>query len=174
MIRIASVLIALLLAQPLQAAQDSESFRTLYEQEWAFRLKEFPLLASGVGVHNYDDRLGRVSPADQQRRHAFWQDIRARLDMISCDRLERSECIDYRIFKRQVEAAITDYEIRAYLIPFNSDWGFYMAWTRLPDDTEFAGEQDYRNYLARLAELPAVMDEYIGLMREGLRTGMTQ
>jgi uncharacterized protein (DUF885 family) len=127
-----------------------------------------------VGVHDYDDRLGRVSPADQQRRHAFWKDIRARLDEISCDRLERGECIDYRIFKRQVDAAITDYEIRAYLIPFNSDWGFYMAWTRLPDDTEFAKEQDYRNYLARLAELPAVMDEYIELMREGLRTGMTQ
>jgi uncharacterized protein (DUF885 family) len=168
----------LLLSSPLLAATDdtadSEAFKALYEKEWAFRLKEFPTLASGVGVHDYDDRLAHVSQADQQRRYDFWKTVRLELDDISCDRLDRTGCINYRIFKRQVDAAIADYEIRGYLIPFNSDWGFYMAWSRLPQETDFVKAADYRNYLARLSEIPVVMDEYIALMREGLKTGMTQ
>ena len=156
------------------AESDSEAFKELYEKEWAFRLKEFPTLASRVGIHDYDDRLTHVSIEDQQRRYAFWKDIRSALEQISCACLDRTECINYRIFKRQMDNAIAEFEINGYLIPFNSDWGFYMAWSRLPQETDFLELKDYQNYLSRLSEIPVVMDEYIELMREGLRTGMTQ
>jgi len=174
MIRTTTLLLALAAAAPLAAAPDSEAFRALYEKEWDFRLREFPMLASGVGVRDYDNRLSHVAFDDQQRRYEFWKGIHAELDGISCDRLERTECINYRIFTRQVDSAIADFEVRAYLVPFNSDWGFYMSWSRLPDETDFVRLDDYRNYLARLADIPLVMNEYIELMREGLRTGMTQ
>jgi uncharacterized protein (DUF885 family) len=78
------------------------------------------------------------------------------------------------MFGRQIHQFLADYETRAYLIPFNSDWGFYLSWNRWGEDTDFDSIDDYRNYLSRLEALPTVMDEYIALMREGLRTGMTQ
>ncbi len=165
---------ALVVATPLFAGQDSEAFREIYEKEWAFRLQEFPMLATDVGVHDYDDRLAHVAPADQERRNAFWKGIRAELEAVSCERLERTECINFRIFRRQMDQALEDHATRAYLVPFNSDWGFYMAWGRLPQETDFTGLKSYANYLSRLEEIPAVMDEYIGLMREGIETGMTQ
>jgi len=156
------------------AAEDSERFRGIYEKEWAFRLREFPLFASYVGVHDYDAMLGRVSEADQARRHAFWKSIRAELDDISCARLDHEDCINYRVFVQQIDNFVAGYETRAHLLTFNSDGGFYMEWGRLPEDTRFSTVQDYRNYLARLHELPEVMDEYIALMRQGLEIGMTQ
>ena len=159
---------------PVLAAGDGERFRDIYEREWAFRLREFPMFASYVGVHDYDDRLGRVSEADQARRHAFWKGIRAELDDVSCARLEREDCINYRIFVQQIDNFIAEYETRAYLLTFNSDWGFFMGWARMPRDTRFTSVEDYRNYLGRLHELPEVMDQYIALMRRGLETGMTQ
>ena len=159
---------------PVSADGDSERFREIYEREWAFRLREFPMFASYVGVHDYDDRLGRVSETDQARRHAFWKAIRAELDDISCVRLGTEDCINYRIFVQQMDNFIAAYETRAYLLTFNSDWGFFMEWARLPEDTRFGGVEDYRNYLARLHQLPDVMDEYITLMRQGLESGMTQ
>lgn len=159
---------------PVLAAADSERFREIYEAEWQFRLQEFPLFATWVGEHGFDDRMGRVSEADQARRHAYWQGVRTRLDSISCDRLEREDCINYRIFVQQMDNFIAAYETRAYLLTFNSDSGFYSDWLRLPEDTNFSSLEDYRNYLSRLRELPAVMDDYIALMRTGLETGMTQ
>jgi uncharacterized protein (DUF885 family) len=172
--RLFIIIPALLGFSLLHASTDSEAFKQLYEKEWAFRLAEFPGLASSVGVHDYDHRLSHVSKSDQQRRYSFWKEIRASLDSISCERLDRNDCINYRMFKRQMDNAIAGFEINDYLIPFSSDWGFYMSWARLPQETDFDGLKDYQNYLARLAELPVVMDEYIDLMREGLKTGMTQ
>ena len=174
--RFLSVLLALSACLPATAlaAEDSERFRGIYEKEWAFRLREFPLFASYVGVHDYDALLGRVSEADQARRHAFWKSIRAELDDISCARLDHEDCINYRVFVQQIDNFIAGYETRAHLLTFNSDGGFYMEWGRLPEDARFSTVQDYRNYLARLHELPEVMDEYIALMRQGLEIGMTQ
>jgi uncharacterized protein (DUF885 family) len=127
-----------------------------------------------VGVHDYNDRMGHVSEQDQARRHAFWKDVRVQLDAISCERLPRDECINYRIFVAQMDNFIAAYETHSYLIPFNSDSGFYMDWGRLPEETEFSNAGDYRDYLARLHELPAIMDEYIALMRRGVEQGFTQ
>jgi uncharacterized protein (DUF885 family) len=156
------------------AATDSERFRAVYEKEWAFRLREFPAFASYVGVQDYNDRMGHVAEEDQARRHAFWKGIRTELDDISCERLDREGCINYRVFVAQVDNFIAAYETKSYLLAFNSDWGFYMEWARLPEDTEFSDAGDYRDYLARLHQLPAVMDEYIALMRRGIETGFTQ
>jgi uncharacterized protein (DUF885 family) len=162
------------LSQNALGAADSERFRELHEREWAFRLQEFPLFASSVGVDDYPDRLGHVNEEAQARRYGYWQEIRKELRDISCQRLTRSECIDYRIFTRQVDHFLAAYETRSYLIPFNSDWGFYMEWGRLPAETGFSALQDYRDYLGRLQQLPVIMDEYISLMRTGLELGMSQ
>ena len=159
---------------PLWAAPDSERFREIYEKEWEFRMKEFPLFASYAGVQGHADRMGHVSEEDQARRHAYWKGARSELDSISCDRLDREECTNYRIFLKQMDNFLAGYETRSYLIPFNSDWGFYMEWGRLPEETDFGSVEDYRDYLNRLHQLPVVMDEYIALMRRGLKLGITQ
>lgn len=156
------------------AAQDSEAFREIYTQEWAFRTQEYPGLAQQDGDREPVRQMTRVSEADQERRYRYWKSIRERLEGISCDRLTREECINYRIFVAQMDDNIADYETRAYLIPFTSDWAFWVGWSRMADDSNFAAEDDYSAYLSRLSELPLVMDEYIVLMRTGLEIGMTQ
>jgi uncharacterized protein (DUF885 family) len=156
------------------AGDDSDKFRALYEKEWNFRLNEFPSLARRNGATETSQPISHVSEKDQLRRYEFHKQIKLELATISCDRLEREECINYRMFERQLHQFLADYDTRAYLIPFNSDWGFYLSWVRWGEETDFNSEGDYRQYLERLEALPEVMDEYIVLMREGLRIGMTQ
>jgi uncharacterized protein (DUF885 family) len=156
------------------AAEDSEVFQALLQRDWDFRISEFPSLARDNGVEGHADRIAHVSEKDQLRRYQFWKQVKLELAAISCENLEREECINYRIFERQIHQFLANYETRGYLIPFTSDWGFYMSWNRWGEETDFNSIDDYRNYLSRLKELPVVMDEYITLMRAGLRTGMTQ
>jgi len=146
----------------------------IFAREWAFRLKEFPTMASSVGIHDYDHRLGHFSAADELRRYEFWQSVKQELADIECENLSRPNCINFKIFSRQIDRYIINYDFHSYQIPFNSDWGFYIGWAQLPTDTEFSTDQDYVNYLSRLRELPQVMDEYIEVMRMGLKSGMTQ
>jgi len=172
-----NLLIALVLlafAGPATAAGDSERFREIYEKEWAFRLQQFPTFASSVGVHDYADQLGDVSEEAHLRRYEFWKGVRAQLAEISCQRLDRKDCINYRVYVKQIDNYLAEYETRSYLIPFNSDSGFYVSLAMLPQDTDFSNRDDYRNYLARLHRLPRLMDQYIALMRKGLELGITQ
>jgi uncharacterized protein (DUF885 family) len=167
-------LLLALSAAPVLAAEDSAEFQALIEKEWAFRTREYP----GLGQRGSDaapvDRLTRVSEADQKRRYEFWKGIRAELDALSCEGLDREECINFRIFSSQMDQFIDDYETRAYLIPFNSDWSFWAGWARMAEPSSFTRLEDYEAYLSRLSELPLVMDEYLALMRRGLEEGMTQ
>lgn len=158
----------------LSAADDSAAFRQVYEQEWAFRLKEFPTMASATGNNEYADQLGRVSEADQKRRYEYWGQVQQQLSTLSCDRLSHEDCINLRLYRKQISDFRADYETRAYLIPFNSDWGFYMEWGRLPSDTQFSNAKDFDDYLSRLQQISPVMDEYITLMRTGIQLGITQ
>lgn len=158
----------------LYAAEDSDAFRQLVDREWQFRLNEFPGLARQNGDKTKAGEITHVSEKDQLRRYEYWKQVKLELAAISCDKLEREECINYRIFERQIHNFLADYQTKAYLIPFNSDWGFYLSWNRWGDDKDIVTAQDYRDYLSRLEALPGVMDEYIALMREGLETGMTQ
>ena len=171
-----SLALALMLAHPAAyaASVDGEHFRQIYENEWAVRLREFPLLASRAGEHAYDGELGHVSERDQLRRYRFWEKVHQQLEEISCERLSREECINYRLFSNQIENLLARYQTRAYLIPFTSDEGFFFEWARLPETTDFSGLPDFHNYLSRLQQMGPVMDEYIELMRIGLQLGFTQ
>ncbi len=167
-------LMALLLAFNTNAGDDSDAFQALIKKEWDFRLTEFPSLARNNGVKDNAGQITHVSEKDQLRRYEFWKQIQIELAAIYCDRLGREECINYRMFGRQIHQFLADYETRAYLIPFNADSGFFLSWNRWGSSTDFESVEDYRNYISRLKALPAVMDEYIALMREGLKTGMSQ
>jgi uncharacterized protein (DUF885 family) len=172
---IAPLAVALLTVwAPMTPADDDAALEALMAREWAFRQREFPLLASDSGNHEYDDRLAGVSEDDQRRRYEFWKSVRLEMDALDCERLDRMACINLRMFRRQIDQFVAHYEIRAYLIPFTSDWSFFIDWTRLPETTEFKSADDYANYISRLERIPRAMDQHIDLMRTGIETGMTQ
>ncbi len=173
---ILALVLALALFAPASAwaQDDGETFRQIYEKEWDFRLAEFPGMAAWVGLDKYNDRLGHVSEPHQLRRRDYWRGILAETDALSCERMSHQDCINLRIYRRQIQGFITDVETRAYLLAFNSDWGFYLGWARLAENTAFVDAQDYRDYIAKISMIPEIMDEYIGLMRRGLEIGFTQ
>ena len=125
-----AVLLTLSLSFSAQVGEHSEAFQALVERDWVFRLKEFPALARRNGHKENAGEITHVSEKDQLRRYEFWKQVKQELDAIECGKLERTECINYRIFGRQVHHFIASYETKAYLIPFNSDSGFYLAWSR--------------------------------------------
>ncbi|MEM7706096.1 MAG: DUF885 domain-containing protein [Pseudomonadota bacterium] len=157
-----------------QARPAAERFRELYEAEWEFRLTESPLLASWVGDKRFNNRLARQTPVDIQRRHRYWQGVLKQLEEIDRAELDREGQVNYAIFERQIRSFVDGVDNLGYLMPFNSDSGFYSSLARLPKTTAFATPADYNNYLDRLALVPAVVDDNIALMKEGLRVGMTQ
>ena len=73
------VAVGVLAAQACGASDAKAELDRLFADERAFTWREDPLAATYDGVHDYDDRLPRVTPADQARRLETDRDFIERL-----------------------------------------------------------------------------------------------
>jgi len=150
-----------------------ERFARLAADEWAWRLGQFPQLATSVGETAYDDRLERVDAASRAARLARWRATREALAAIPVDAMSPGARIDRAVYENQLHGLIAVIESHADLMPLNSDSSFYAPLVDLCDAQPLADAADYRRFLARLADIPRFFDEHVALMREGLATGYT-
>jgi uncharacterized protein (DUF885 family) len=151
----------------------STNLRELFDEAWARGLKENPLAATAFGIHEYDDRLPSVTPEDLARRAHANREFLGRLLAIDRAQLDAGDRVSYDMFERQLRDEIESYALRGYLIPLTAEWGFHLEFARLPFDVPLQTTQHYENYVARLRAFPRYVDQYIGLLREGIQTGMT-
>jgi len=161
---------------PLAAASSTDAkarLHDLFDREWKWSLAESPQFATSVGVHDYDDRLGSVSAADEARRAGELKKFAAELAAIPKTELSNVDRINAEIFGRQLEDGIESARFREYEIPLSADWGFHTSLTRLPEEMPFQTIHDYENYIARLNAIPRYVDDEIGVMKDGLARGMT-
>lgn len=156
-----------------QAQTADERFTTLWQQEWAWRLQQLPLMATSVGVHRYDDRLDDVGVAAQTARAKHWRAVLADLARIDPAELSAAQRVNYRIYQAQLEGLAGDIELDGYLMPMNSDSAFYSELASLPRMHPFRDERDVQNYLNRLRALPAYFEQNIELLRRGLKRGVS-
>jgi uncharacterized protein (DUF885 family) len=148
-------------------------FARLAADEWAWRLGEFPQLATSVGETAHDDRLERVDAASRAARLARWRATREALAAIPVDAMSPAARIDRAVYENQLHGLVAAIESHADLMPLNSDSSFYGPLVDLCDAQPLGNTTDYRRFLARLADIPRFMREHMALMREGLATGYT-
>ena len=146
-------------------------FAQLAADEWAWRLGQFPQLATSVGDPSHDDRLERVDAASRAARLARWRATRDALAAIPVDAMSAAARVDRAVYENQLHGLIAAIESHADLMPLNSDSSFYGPLADLGDAQPLRDGADYRRLLARLADVPRFMREHIALMREGLATG---
>jgi uncharacterized protein (DUF885 family) len=158
------------LAQTPQSTSADVRLRALYTAEWTWRQKEMARRSDAPGDAGADDHFPRVDAASQNARLAYWTRALATLDSIPFAELSPEERINAQVFRTAIRALANDMRFRTYETPFNSDSFF---WTEFTPRQGFATADIYRNYLARLRDVPRYCDEHIVNMRAGLARGFT-
>lgn len=158
---------------PANGEEGRQALQALFDREWEWRLQDWPLLASSIGDHRYDDRLPDVSPEAFAARRRQTDGFLAELDRIDRTGLSGSDRIDYDMFKAQLEDRRDAWRFDEALMPLNADSGFHTEFALMPKQMLFGSADDYRKYLARLEAFSAYMDGQIALMREGVKKGIT-
>ena len=147
-------------------------FQAIYEKEWAWR-------QSGGGEANEDEdgpanatRLADVGPEAQQARLKVWDDVLAQLKAIDPATLSADNQVNYAIYQYQVQNLADEVRQRTYEMPFNSDSSF---WSNLGfmARREMKTAQDFRNYIARLNDVPRYFEQQTANMRAGLARGFS-
>jgi len=145
----------------------------ILKKDWDTRIKESPLFATSVGVHDYNHLLSSVTFEDQQRRNAYNQALLEEINAIDSANLEKSEWVSYQLFKYQLENRLADFKFKGYLVPIQADGGFHTGFARLPYKVPLKTENDYDNYIKRLLAYPEYVNQHIELMRQGIEEGIT-
>ena len=155
------------------AAGPGEALQQLFDDERAFVYRADPLTASFEGVHDYDDRLPTVTPAEQERRLLADEGFRQRLRTIDRASLSARDQVSYDLFDFMVTQRIALARHREWRAPLNSDSGFHADILMMNEITRLRTTSDYERYVARLNAVPRYFDENIANMRIGMQEGFT-
>jgi uncharacterized protein (DUF885 family) len=169
-----ALLIALLAtSMPAGAHDATTTLHRLFADEWAQRLRDDPLVATAVGVHDYDDRLPAATPADYARQERQDQRFLQRLATISRAKLSASEQLNYDLFDYELRDRVALARFRDWRMPLTSDSGFHTEVLRMADGVAMLQVADVEHYIARLNAVPAHFDQQIANLRQGIADGAT-
>ncbi len=143
----------------------------LFADERAFTWREDPLQATNDGIHDYDDRLPSVTPAEQARRLETDRGFLQQLRQIDRAALADFDAVSYDLFDFMVSQRIELAQYREWRAPLNSDSGFYADLLLLYGQQAPRTTRDYENYVARLNDVPRYFRENIANMRQGITEG---
>ena len=155
------------------SAPATKSLHQLFETEWNHTMERHPTWASALGDRRWNDRWGDASLAAIEADHAHDRDVLRRLQGIDRARLAPRDQLNYDLFQRQFAEALESHPFRLYLMPVSMRDGIQSE-DELADSLRFETVQDFEDWLTRLRRFPALMDQTIALMREGIRARVVQ
>ena len=143
--------------------------RQAIEQEWQYRLKTHPELATAIGDPRYNDRLDDRSAAaeEQDAQHAREQ-IRI-FEAIDTQGFPEHEALNRTLMVRELRDSVESAQFRPWEMPVDQMNGDHLELAALASQMPFRSLKDYENYLARLHTIPHALDQVTANMRLGLR-----
>ncbi len=166
------------------AQESAAKVHALFEEEWQWTLREYPEFATGVGDNRYNDKLTDLSPQAMDRRKAHERERQTRLREFDRGRLTGQDLVSYDLALADAVQDVAMQRFPAGKIPLGGEFLAYYEWMplspmggvhvdvpALPRLAPFRNEKDYDDYLARLAGVPTQIDQVIGLMKAGIKSG---
>ncbi|WP_064748258.1 DUF885 domain-containing protein [Lysobacter antibioticus] len=158
-------------AAAVQRNASAQALHRLFDEEWQRGLRENPEGATFNGDKRYNDRWSDVSLGAIQARQAADREALARLKAIDRSQLSEADQLNYDVFAWNLEKSVQRQKFREYLIPIGQSGGVQLA-DGILEAQPFQTVKDYRDWLARLRGLPALIEQNQALMREGVKAGI--
>ncbi|HLJ29924.1 MAG TPA: DUF885 domain-containing protein [Candidatus Angelobacter sp.] len=153
------------------ASPASKDLHDLFTAEWDYDMQEHPEEASTQGDRRWNDRWTDESLEAHARRNQHNQDVLVRLARIDRSALAPADQLNYELFKKRYEERVEGYKFHWFLLPLNQREGIQTS-DDLADALRFETVKDYEDWIARLHTFPALMDQTIAIMRQGIRERM--
>ena len=119
-------------------------------------------------------QLPDLSAATLAANHQTLVKILAKVNAIEVESLSAANRINWSVLQYRMQNQVDSYLNKEHLMPITAESGFHAYISFIGQMVSFKTEQDYLDYLNRLAQIPRYFDQQITWMREGLATGYSQ
>jgi uncharacterized protein (DUF885 family) len=144
------------------------TLRALFDEDWEWRKREYPELATQLGDHRWDDRLTDHSFEAIERRKAHERGMLERVRRIDRGGLAGEDRLSCDLFLRAKELLVEGLRWPQELIPVTQMAGIHLALPRLSTIMPFRNARDCESYVARLRAFPRAVEQTLALMRRGM------
>jgi uncharacterized protein (DUF885 family) len=156
--------------QPNAAAR---ALRSLLNDIWQDKLKHSPEYATYLGDKRYDAELSDLSPRAVNDALARGRDYIIRLSAIDPSALNAQDKLSAELMLRSLIEDQEGAQFKEWEMPVNQYSGLQIDLPQLVEHTSFDTADDYDNYIARLAKVPAYFTQTMTDMQSGIDDGRT-
>ena len=141
----------------------------LLADEWEYRLRTQPELATQVGDNRYNDRLSDFSDKAIADDLEHARQSLARFEAIDVTGFPEPEKLNRALMLRSLRETLDSAQFKDWEMPATQFGGIHLGYASLAFDSPFRNVKDYEDYLSRLHQIPRVLEQATGHMRDGLR-----
>ena len=141
----------------------------LLNDEWEYTLRTQPELATHVGDDRYNDRLSDFSDQAIAADLEHARQSLARFEAVDVTGFPEQEKLNRALMLRSLREALESAPFKDWEMPATQFGGIHLGYASLALDTPFRNAKDYRDYTARLRQIPRVLEQAMAHMRDGLR-----
>jgi uncharacterized protein (DUF885 family) len=170
-----SLVLALLLAAAAFAqnskpvAERVAAQNALFDEQYESDLRNFPERATAFGDYRYNDKLAERSLAAIAQFHKIDEDFLARLQAIPTTGFDDRDQLSHDLLVRVLQQRITDYDLKEYEMPINQQNGVHTSLADLPLSVPLDSVKHYEDYIARLHQIPRVLNQTTEVLRAGMK-----
>jgi uncharacterized protein (DUF885 family) len=170
------VAVVVCVAASLRAQKPSDSVASriatqnaIFEDQYESDLRNFPERATAFGDYRYNDKLGDESLNAIAERHKTNEAFLARLEEVPTAGFPDQDQLSHDVMERVLQQRIADFNLKEYEMPINQMNGIHTSLADLPLSVPLDSVKHYEDYVARLRQIPRVLNETSDVMRAGMR-----
>ena len=124
-------------------------------------------------AYNYKDYpLGNFSEEHFRSEKEFAENLLVKLSYIDVKKLDENDNISFELLSFVLEDIVAYYDFERFLNPLLSDSGFHSS--LVYNVRPMYNYNQIKNYLNKLNSIPQYVDQYLPLLRKGLKKGVSQ
>ena len=145
---------------------------TFIEQDWQIKKFASASLTASQGDSNQQGKLDDLSAQHLEDVYHQQLGLLESLKQLDVSTLNTDEKINKHILEYQLQNSVDMYRFRDHYQPITAESGFH-AYIAAISKGRLNSEQDYRNYLSKLEQLPRYFQQQTYWLTQGVNTGIT-
>jgi uncharacterized protein (DUF885 family) len=149
-----------------------KALNELIAEQWEYNLRTSPEFATTIGDKRYNDKLSDFSQKGIDEDLAQAKKFLARFEAIDTTGFPEQEALNKALMVRQLQREVDGARFKGWEMPVNQFSGVHTQMAQFVTLLPFTNVKDYEDYIARLRQVPRLVDETMVQMRNGMRDGL--
>ena len=154
---------------PASVADRVAAQNAIFEDHYQSDLRYSPERATAFGDYRYNDKLAQRSLAALAERDTTNREFLAKLSAIPTTGMSEQDQLSHDLLVRVLELRNTNYDLKEFEMPVDQMNGIHTDLADLPLAVPLDSVKHYQDYIARLHQIPRVLDQTTEVLRAGMK-----